>query len=799
MTHDLRFALRMISSHRWFSAAVVATLALGIGLNTMIFTLVNAALFKPVPLPGGERLVAIGNQKLAQNSDGIGTSYNDFLEYRKQSSSFEAVEAATGEQAIVSEQGNPPQAFDMNRVSSGIFDMLRIRPTLGRGFLPADDKPGAEPVVLLGYGVWKDRYSSSRSVLGHQVRVNEKPATIIGVMPAEFKFPNNAELWMPLVPTPELENRSNRWVQVFGILKPGVSIPQATADLETIARRLAIAYPLENKGISAIVQTFHERYNGGQIRMVFLLMLAAVGFVLLIACANVANMMLSNALGRQREISIRAAMGATRWRVIRQLLIESMLLSTLGGVLGLGLAALGVHWFDLSSRDVGKPYWVLFTMNYTVFAYFAAICILCGLLFGLAPALRASRVDLNSALKDGGQSAGTHRGGALSGILVVFQFALTLVLLTAAGVFMHSFLEHLSLNTMVPAQQILTARLDLPKLRYADTDTRWHFYQQLQQRINALPGVTQAAIGSNLPGIGAATDHIEIEHSPIEKPEKGPSAAFLVQSPGYFSAINLPILSGRDFNDTDGSPNHEAAIVTAEFAQRYWPNQDAIGKRFRFYTKDKPDPWSTVIGVSANITQQPNEKNPSPLLFLPYRQKGWTGMALLVRSTGDSSAAVRAAVQNLDQDLPLTQVRMLSKAIEHDQWYLQLFGKLFLGFAIIALVMASVGIYAVIAQATSRRTQEIGVRIALGATTRNILGLVMMRGLKQLLIGLAIGLAITIPAARAMAALRLRASTYDPLVLCIVSLLLAAVGLFACWLPARRAAALDPVKAIRYE
>ena len=254
MIHDLRFALRMISSHRWFSAAVVATLALGIGLNTMIFTLVNAALFKPVPLPGGERLVAISNQKLAQNSDRVGTSYPDFLEYRKQSSSFEAVEAATGEQAIVSERGNPPQAFDMNRVSSGLFDMLHIHPVLGRGFLPTDDKPGAEPVVLLGYGVWKDRYSSSPGILGHQVRVNEKPATIVGVMPAEFKFPSNAELWMPLVPTPELENRSNRWVQVFGILKSGVSIPQATADLETIARRLAAAYPIENKGISTIVQ-----------------------------------------------------------------------------------------------------------------------------------------------------------------------------------------------------------------------------------------------------------------------------------------------------------------------------------------------------------------------------------------------------------------------------------------------------------------------------------------------------------------------------------------------------------------
>jgi predicted permease len=611
---------------------------------------------------------------------------------------------------------------------------------------------------------------------------------------------------MPLVPTTELESRSNRSLDLFAILKPGTPIARASADLEAIAHRLSTQYPKDDKGVDVLVQTFHQRYNGGPIRLIFLLMLAAVGFVLLIACANVANMMLSRALGRQREISIRAALGASRWRVIRQLLIESLLLSTLGGAVGLGLAALGVHWFDLSTQNVGKPYWVTFNMNYAVFGYFAALCICSGLLFGLAPAIRSSRVDLNSSLKDGVRSVGTHRGGALSSLLVVFQFALTLVLLTGAGVFARSFIESLSLNSNVPASQLLTAHVSLPVEHYADGNARQHFFDQLLLRLRALPGVTDVAIGSSLPGLGASgVRHIEIEHTRNADPAHGPSADILVQSPGYFNAINLPILLGRDFNETDGSPGRESVIVTREFADRYWPHQAAVGKRFRFYEKDKatntdkPGAWLSVIGVSANILQEPFEKAPNPLVFLPYRFEQWDGMSLLVRSNGNPTAAVRAAVQNLDQDLPLTDVSTLTEMVVHQQWYLRLFSKLFAAFALIALAMASVGIYAVIAQATSRRTQEIGVRMALGATSRNILALVLSRGMKQLIAGLAIGLAAAIPAMRLMSSLPIHASSSDPLVLITVSLLLAAVGLFACWIPARRAAALDPVKAIRYE
>lgn len=802
MKNDLRFALRMIWSHRWFSAAIVATLALGLGLNTMIFTIVNAALVKPVAVPGGDRLVAIRDVQATQQhgENSIGVSYPDFRDYRSQSSSFESMEAAAYDEGVISENGNPPHAYSLELASAGIFESLHMPPILGRGFLPSDDKPGAEPVLVLGYGVWKERYNSSRDVIGRQVRVNGKPATIVGVMPKGFKFLTNTDIWMPLTPDADLEKRDSRRLQLFGFLKPGKTIAQANADLNAVASRLATQYPETDKDIKAVVETFNERYNGGNIRMVFLLMLAAVAFVLLVACANVANMMLSRTLVRERELSIRAALGASRWHIVRQLLVESVLLSVFGGVVGLALAAGGVRWFDLSTQNVGKPYWVQFTMDYRVFGYFAALCIVSGLLFGIAPALRSARVDLNEVLKEGARSAGKHRGVGISSALVVFQIALTLVLLTGAGAFVHSLMNALSANRYVPADQLMTARLDLPDTRYKDTDARQRFYDQLLPRIGTIPGVTHVALTSDLPGLGANSSQIEIEHSAAEKVANRPSVSYVVESPGYLQTIDLPLLSGRAFDETDGMANHHSAIVTRQFAERFWPNQNPIGKRFRFYDdKNKPGDWISVVGVSANITQQLDSSNPLPLLFLPYREKGWGSMALVIRSTNNPINAVRADVQSMDKDLPLRDVYRFPQAVDHQLWYLHLFSKLFGGFALIALLMASVGIYAVIARATNSRTQEIGVRMALGANARNILMLIMRRGLWQITAGLVLGIAAAIPAMRLMASLPIGVSPSDPWVFVLVASLLATVGLFACWLPARRAAGLDPVKAIRYE
>jgi predicted permease len=445
----------------------------------------------------------------------------------------------------------------MGRVSPELFEMLSVQPIRGRGFLAADGAGGAQPVVLLGYGVWKDRYASSPAVLGRTVRVNEKPATIVGVMPAGFKFPENQDLWMPLQPTPDLADRTHRPLQLFAIRKPGTTIAQAGVDLDRIARRLAAEYPLD-KDVGVLVQTFHQRFNGGNIQMVFLLMLAAVGFVLSIACANVANMTFSRALDRRREISIRAAMGASRWQVIRQLLTESLLLSALGGVLGLALAAFGVHWFDASSQDVGKPYWVVFSMDYTVFGYFAGLCVFSGLLFGLAPALQSSRVNPIDTLKDGAHTAGTHRGGRLSGTL--------LVLLTGAGIFVRGFLASQSINDWAPADRLLTAGIRLPHERYAAPGARLRFFEELLPRLGAIPGVTRSAIVSDPPGLGAGERRIEIEGTgvSVNDPAHLPSASVVVPSPGYFRAIDFPMLAGRDFNQADGEAGRQLAVITRD-------------------------------------------------------------------------------------------------------------------------------------------------------------------------------------------------------------------------------------------
>jgi predicted permease len=800
MARDLRFALRMIVAHGWFSLAVVVTLGLGIGLNTMVFTLVNAALFKPVPVPGGARLVAVESQDQSQEDNGRRMSYPDFLDFRAQSSSFEGLESGANEEGVLGEPGNPPRPYHLQRASTGIFSMLHIRPILGRDFLPSDADPGAAPVVILGYAVWQNRYAGSRSVIGRLVRINGKPATIVGVMPKGFMFPTTIDMWMPLIPTPGDLKRDNRQLQVFGLLKPGVTLQAANVELSGIAHRLATQYAETDKNIGVQAETFQQHYNGGNIRMIFLLMLASVGFVLLIACANVANMMLSRSVARQREMSIRAALGASRWRVVRQLLIESLVLSVVGGALGFGLAAFGVHWFDLATSNVGRPYWVRFSMDYSVFGYFAALCIVSGLLFGLAPALRASRPDLNHVLQEGARTIGRHRGGWVASTLIVFQFALTLVLLTGAGVFVHSLLKTFDANRSVPSRQLMIAGLQLPQDRYKDSAARERFYDRLLPRLRALPGVTSAALASNPPGLGSAEDPIEIEHARVNDPAHRPVVAYITASPGYFGTVRLPLLLGRDFNATDGAADHQAAILTRAAAQHFWPRQSALGKRFRFYDgKGKPGPWITVVGVTDNLVQDLTEQNPKPLLFVPVQQEDWSGVSLVVESTANPTTEVRDAVQNLDQDLPLRDVYILNEAIEHQTWYLHLFSKVFMGFAFIALLMAAVGIYAVLAQATSLRTQEIGVRIALGASLRNIMLLVMRRGLWQIVAGLGLGLAAAYPAARLMANLPIDVSPTDPAVFIAVAAVLAVVGLIACWLPARRAAALDPVRAIRCE
>ena len=806
MLQDFRFALRMIASHRWFSAAVIVTLALGIGINTTVFTLVNAVLFKPVPIPGGERIVTVANQNLTKPDQRTGVSWPDYLELKAQNHTFEGLEALNRDQGTISEPGTPPERFSMARVSPGLFTLLRTPPVVGRGFGRSDGGAGAEAVVLLGHGVWTNRYGGSPAVIGRAVRVNGAPATIIGVMPEGFKFPNNEDFWMPLTPDADLEKRSNHGLELFGLVNPGVSLATANGELALIAGRIARDHPDTNKDTGVLARTFHETYNGEKIRTVFLMMLGAVGFVLLIACANVANMMLGRAIARSREIAVRAALGATRGQLIRQLLVESVLLSSLGGLLGLGLSVFGVHAFDLATQDVGKPYWIIFKMDWVAGGYFAVLSVMSGILFGLVPALRASRVDLNAAMKNGSTGGGSHRG-RLTGALVIFQFALTVVLLAGAGLMVRSFFAAQELNAFVRPQSIFTARIQLPEgkgERYTEPAARRQFYEKLLPELRALPGVTEVAAAASFPGLGASRREFEIDGRPNPDPKQAPAASMIVQTPNYLSAIGLPILLGRGFEETDGDTGKEATIVSLAFATKHWPNEPAVGKRFRFIENEKPKAWMTVIGVCADLVQNPNDKDSPPVVHIPYRQEPWGWMGLMLRTSSDPAALaapVRAAVQKIDADLPLFEVRTLNAALKKERWFLSVFGTLFSVFALTGLVMASVGIYAVVAQTTARRTREIGIRMALGATAANIARLVLSRGLAQLLTGLVIGLAGAVATTRLLDKIGflIGISPHDPLVFVGITALLIAIGVVACWLPARRAARIAPTEALRTE
>lgn len=804
LTLDIRFGLRQIAKHPWFAAAVIAVLALGIGVNTTVFTLVNAVLFKPVPLPGGANLVAVRQILRDESSRTFGVSLPEFREYRAQNHTFAALEACARDQAVLSDTAHPPERCSLGIVSSGLFEMLHTPPILGRGFTAADDRPGAPLVVLLGYETWQTRFGGASDVIGRTVRLNREPAVVVGVMPTGFKFPNDQAIWIPLIPNKTRELRTYRELYLYGLLKPGAGITTAQGDLTVIATRSAKTYPDTNKDVVPTVQTLHEIFNGGTVRLVFLLTLGAVGCVLLIACANVANLMLSRSVARRRELAIRAAMGASRWQIMRQLLVECTLLGLLGGMFGLALSHFGVQAFDQATQNVGRPFWIQFTMDWRAFGYFALLSGLSGSVFGLAPALRASRVDLNAALKEASPGS-TQRGGRLTGALVVFQFALTVILLTSAGLMIRGFFAVQHANPFIPADHLLTARISLPDgkgERYETPAARRHMHDRLQMRLAAIPGVTSAVLASDFPGLGSQTREIEIEGRPAANPKQRPHACPIFATTNYLSTIGLPLLEGRGLAASDGESGHEAAVVTRSFAAHYWPDENPLGHRFRFFDDDKAGAWITIVGVCGDVVQDTQDRNSAPVAYLSNHQEPWAWLGLMLRTTGDPATlarSVRSAVQELDPDLPIFDLQPLPAAIARTSWFLRVFGTLFFIFAAIALTLASVGIYAVIAQSTALRTREIGIRMALGATASGMAALVLRPGIAQLGLGLALGLGGALASSRLMDHLVGLISPQDPVVFGAVLLLLAAIGLFACWLPARRAARVDPLVALRCE
>jgi predicted permease len=677
--------------------------------------------------------------------------------------------------------------------------------SLGRDFSRDEDAKGAEPVVILGHGLWKTRYGSDPDILGRVIRINEVPSTIVGVMPEGVKFPQNADLWQPLQASGDWEKRDVRNLNVFGRLKPGVTLAGAQAEMATITSRLAQQYPDTNKDVSAVVMTFNDRFNGGPIKLVFLSLMGAVGFVLLIACANVANLLLARSAHRAREVAVRVAMGASRARVVRQLLVESVLLGVLSGGVGLLLSFAGIRAFDAAVADVGKPYWIVFTLDAKVFAYLAAVCVITGVIFGLAPAFHVSKTNVNDVLKEGGRmGSGGRRARRMTAVMVVAELALTIVLLTGAGLMIRSFLKMYTLDLGIDPDRLLTMRLGLAERKYPTPESWADFHERLAERLNALPGVEAASVSLAVPVGGGDRQSVEFEGRALPPGEQAPEVTVLAVGSRYFDAIGVGARRGRVLNATDGTPGAEAAVVNERFAARFFPDSDPVGRRIRLTEgRRQPSAWLVIVGVTPSIRQRDaQEIDPDAVVYIPFRQEPARFANLILRAHGDPAslaAAVRQEVQTVDPDQPVYSVYTMNEVLARSRWPFRVFGSMFGIFAAIALILSAVGIYAVMAYAVTQRTQEIGVRIALGARAGHVSWLVLRQGILQLCEGLVLGLAGGVGVSRLLQSLLVQVPPTDPVTFGFVTALLVLVTVAACLLPVRRATRLDPLVALRQE
>ena len=805
---DIRFASRVLLKRRWMTAAAVVALALGIAANSAVFTFVNAVILRGVPFPDPDRVVAMGTRD-ARNRQ-MGVSYYDFLDWREAAKSFSDISLMAQPTFNVSEPGTPPERYNGAYVSASTFQLIGTQAQVGRGFIAEDDLDGARPVAVLGYSIWQSRYAGDPNVIGKTIRINDLLATVVGVMPPGMQFPPNTDLWLPFgqATINRGQSRQMRNYQVIARLADGVTIPQAQSELATITARLARDYPKTNEGIVPTVVTYNERAVGNQIRLVFFSLMGAVGFVLLIACSNVANLLLARSAERAKEVGVRVSLGASRGRVIRQLLVESMMLSLLGGLAGLPLAYVGIRIFDSLTQNVGKPYWMEFSIDPIVLAFFFAICLITGVVFGLAPALHVSKTSLNEVLKEGGRSgsSGIRAHRWTSGLLVV-QVALTLVLLAGAGFMMRSFFMLYRLDLGFETPRLLTMQVNLNDRRYPTSEDRNAFARRLTERLAGIGALEAVTTASNFPLGGGAGLELTIDGR-TDPNARRPIVTMLSVGAKYFDTVGIRILRGRGFTDSDQTPGRGAVIVNQRFADMYFKGEDPVGRQISVTEEGQNGidlRAQTVIGVSTIVRQRDIENiEPDPVVYVPYFTGPNMGrtVAVIVRTSGETAAAVpliRQAVLELDADIPVFNVRTMDELLAQRRWQYRVFGGMFAVFAAIALLLAAVGLYAVMAYSVTQRTQEIGVRMVLGAPPGEVVWLFLRRAFVLVGIGLTIGMSGAFGVGRLLQSILVQSTGRDVPVLVSISLLMIVVAVTACVWPARRATRLNPVAALRYE
>lgn len=809
---DARFAVRLLWKDRWFTAVAAIALALGIGVNTAVFTIVNAILLRGLPFDRPDRIVALGTTDARGRPAGV--SKLDFIDWQASTHSYSSLALFLGAPMNLTEEGPAPEQYQGTYVGAGLFPLIGAQPVMGRNFLAEDDQPGAAPVAIIGHTVWKNRYGSDGAILGRVIKVNSLLCTVVGVMGPDMRFPFNADVWLPysqLPPEARDPKRDVRNASVIGRLEDGVTIAQARSELETVATALTRDHPDTNKDIRATVTNFSDRVVGPPLRLILYALTGAVAFVLLIACANVANLLLARSSSRTREIAVRASLGATRGRIVRQLLVESVLLACAGGLLGLGLAILGVRLFDAATAapELGKPYWMTFSMDPVVFLYLAAICVATGIIFGLAPALHVSRTDVNDVLKEtGGRSAaGGVRTRRWTGALIVTELVLTLVLLAGAGYMMRSFLTLYRADIGAETSRVLTMRLFLPLTKYPRPEARAALVQRLEERLHGVSALQAFTLTTNPPLFGGFMRQLSVQGR-TDPADRRPEVTMVAITSGYFDTLGIRPLRGRTFDDTDGTTGHEAAIVNQRFVAMHMGTEDPLGRQITLYdtapsAQQSAPRTATIVGIVPSIRQRGfQDPEPDPVVYLPYKADAQRFLTLMVRGSGDPgrlTSLVREEARAVEPDVPLFGIFTLDQLLAQQRWPFRVFGSMFAMFALIALVLSAVGLYAVTAYSVTQRTAEIGVRMAVGAEPLHIMWLVLRRALVHLAIGVPIGIAGAIAVGRILQSVLVATAGRDPLTIAAIALVMIAVSVAACFWPARRATRLDPVAALRYE
>jgi putative ABC transport system permease protein len=809
LLRDLRYAARSLRGTPGPAAIAIVALGLGIGLTTTVFSIVYGALMTGLPYPDGDRVAVVALANPSRDITRSSPSLQDFIDYQAAQRSFSAMGGYTQGTVNVSGSGAADGATAAERFNGAwctadLFTVLGVSPLLGRTFTPTEAAPGGEKVVVLSYALWQHRYGGDRDILGRQIRVNGAPYTVVGVMPRRFDFPDRIEIWLPVQDDPLATKRGEGLhLTTVGKLRPGIGPDQASLDLAITARRLAAEYPQTDSGFTASVMTYPDWVMGRQPRQLLYTMLGAVFLVLLIACANVANLLLGRAAYRTKEVGVRVALGASRAQVIRQFLAESTILAMAGVALGVLIAYVGIHLFSRAIVDSNPPSYIRIGLFPPVLLFAAAAGAVASLAAGILPAVQSARTDVNEVLKDESRGSSSLHIGRLSKGLVIVEIAFSCALLVAAGLMVKSVTRLRTMDPGFATKTVFTARVGYP-LVYTDTARQQRFFRQLAERVAVLPGVQAAATSSGLPGAqqGLGGTRFALEGKTYARPQDHPQTRTVSVTPGFFATLNIPLSRGRLLTEQDRENTPQVGVVTQRFADRFFQHQDPVGRRIRLSPTDSTQPWLTIVGVVPNVFGGDPEDPMPPVVIRPLSQAHSNFVYISARTQGAPMAltqAVRAVAAQLEPDLPLYWVMTLDQAIAQPLWFVRVFGTMFMIFGFIALFLAAVGLYAVMSFSVSRRTREIGIRMALGAEAMRLVRMIIRQGAVQLAVGMAIGLAAALGVSSLMSVILFDVQPHDSLVFGGVAATLAVAGILASALPAFRATRVDPLTALRTE